>query len=142
MLHQPGGIQHPMNEHKPGAGLQKAEVLDAYLDNIECLAATPIVLIKLIKMFRQSDVDVDDIMQLLRRDLDLAAEVLRRCNNCFFGNSNAIEVVNEAVYRLGFYEVYQITVSIFGVRALTDPNKVLGFRGEELRPPCCMTWAS
>lgn len=107
--------------------------LDALLDGIECLPPTPTVLIKLIDLFRQSKVDVDDIVQLLRRDPALAIEVLRRCNNSFFGSGSAIEDVNEAVYRLGFYEVYQITVSLFGMRALTAPSAVPGFAAEELR---------
>lgn len=107
--------------------------MDAYLDGIKCLPPTPTVLIKLIDMFRQPDADVDDIVQLLRRDPALSAEVLRRCNNSFFGNGSAVKDVNEAVYRLGFYEVYQITVSLFGIRALTPPNLVPGFPAEKLR---------
>ena len=107
--------------------------LDAFLDGIECLPPTPTVLIRLIDMFRRPDVDVDDIVQLLRRDPALSVEVLRRCNNSFFGNGSTIKDVNEAVYRLGFYEVYQITVTIFGMRVLTAPTIVPGFPAEELR---------
>jgi len=107
--------------------------LDAYLDGIESLPPTPAILIKLIALFRRPDADVDDIVQLLRRDPALAVEVLRRCNNSFFGNGTVIQDVNEAVYRLGFYEVYQITVSLFGMRALSAPKAVPGFPAEELR---------
>jgi hypothetical protein len=81
--------------------------LDAYLDGIKNLPPTPTVLIKLINLFRQPHADVDDIVQLLQRDPALAAEILRRCNSSFFGDGSAIKDVNEAVYRLGFYEVYK-----------------------------------
>jgi putative nucleotidyltransferase with HDIG domain len=107
--------------------------LDTYLDHIDCLPPTPTVLVKLIDMFRQPNVDVDDIVQMLRRDPALAAEVLRRCNNSFLGDDTSIQDINEAVYRLGFYEVYQITVHLFGTRALTAPKVIPGFPAEELR---------
>jgi len=107
--------------------------LDAYLDGITCLPPTPAVLIKLIDLFRQPDADVDNIVELLQRDPALSAEVLRRCNTSFFGSGSTVNNVNEAVYRLGFYEVYQITVSLFGMRAMTSANLVKGFPAEELR---------
>ena len=91
------------------------------------------VLIQLMDLFRRHEADVDDIVQLLRRDPALSLEVLRRCNNSFFGSDSAIEDVHEAVYRLGFYEVYQITVSFFGLRALTAPSVVPGFPAAALR---------
>ncbi len=107
--------------------------LDAYLDGIKNLPPTPTVLIKLIDLFRQPEADVDDIVQLLRRDPALAAEVLRRCNNSFLDNGPPIEDVNEAVYRLGFYEVYKTTVLLFGLRAIGAKNIAPGFPAEELR---------
>jgi putative nucleotidyltransferase with HDIG domain len=107
--------------------------LGAYVDGIKGLPPTPTVLIKLIEMFRQPDADVDSIVQLLRRDPALSAEVLRRCNTSFFGSGSTVKDVNEAVYRLGFYEVYQITVSLFGMRALTSSSLVPEFPAEKLR---------
>ncbi|MDR3457684.1 MAG: HDOD domain-containing protein [Verrucomicrobiae bacterium] len=116
---------------EPAGEIEKSP--EAYLDGIENLPPTPVVLVKLIDLFRQPDVDVDDIVQLLRRDPALAMEVLRCCNNSFFGNGNTIKDVNEAVYRLGFHEVYEITVTLFGLRALTAPTAAPGFPAAELR---------
>ena len=116
---------------EPASKTEKS--VEAYLEGIKNLPPTPTVLIKLIDMFRQSDVDVDEIVQLIRRDPALSLEVLRGCNNSFFGSGSAIEDVNEAVYRLGFYEVYQITVTLFGMRVLTAPGNLPGFPAAELR---------
>jgi putative nucleotidyltransferase with HDIG domain len=107
--------------------------LDAYLDGIKCLPPTPAVMIKLIETFRQPDVDADEIVQLLRRDPALGLEVLRRCNNSFFGDDSEVKDVTEAVFRLGFYEVYKITVMLFGMRVLAVKESVPGFPQEELR---------
>ena len=113
--------------------VETGPLAEAYLARIKNLPPTPTVLIKLIDLFRQRDVDVDDIVQLIRRDPALSVELLRACNHSFFCGDSAIKDVNEAVYRLGFYEVYQLTVRLFGMRILTTPGEGSGFPAAELR---------
>ena len=48
---------------------------------------------------------------MIRRDPALSVEEPRAGNNSFFGSGGGTEAVDEAVYRLGFYQVYQLTVS-------------------------------
>src|ERR1700722_18690582 len=108
-------------------------VLDAYLDRIKHLPPTPTLMIQLIELFRQPDADADEIVTLLRRDPALSVEVLRRCNSSYYGNETPVMDINEAVFRMGFYEVYQITVSLFGMKALTPKEAVPGFPVEALR---------
>ena len=107
--------------------------LEAYLDKIESLPPTPIVLVKLIDLFRQPEADADDVVTLLRRDPALSLEVLRRCNTSFLGTGTNITDVGEAVYRLGFYEVYQITVTLLSMQTMAASKSVPGFPVEELR---------
>jgi len=107
--------------------------LDAYLDRIQNLPPTPTVLIKLIDLFRRPEAEVDEVVQLLRRDPALALEVLRRCKNSLVGNDADIHEVDEAVYRLGFFEVYEITVALLGTRMLSASKMAAGFPLEELR---------
>ena len=128
-------IKNPANRMKTRCdqALAREISLDAYLDGIENLPPTPMVLIKLIGLFRQAHADVDDIVQLLRRDPALSAEVLRRCNNSLFGSDAPTKDVNEAVYRLGFYEVYQAAVLLFGMRVMSTKKMAPGFPVEELR---------
>src|ERR1700734_3029002 len=103
-------------EREPEDG--KYQALDAYLDGIRHLPPPPTVMIQLINLFRQQDAELDEIVALLRRDAALAAEILRRCNNSFMNGEEAAGDINEAVFRLGFYEVYQITVTLFSLRML------------------------
>jgi HD-like signal output (HDOD) protein len=93
--------------------------LESYLDSVECLPPTPALMIRLIELFRQSDRDVDEIVGLMRQDLSVTAEVLRRCNSSFFGNEEPVMDVYEAVFRMGFYEVYRVTVALFGLQAMS-----------------------
>ena len=107
--------------------------LDAYLDKIESLPPTPTVLVKLIDLFCQPTTDADDVVTLLRRDPVLSLEVLRRCNTSFFGTGSNITDVGEAVYRLGFYEVYQITATLLSLQTMAASNCAPNFPAEELR---------
>jgi len=108
------------------------EVLDRYLDHVKHLPPTPTLMIKLIELFRQSDRDADEIVQLARRDPALAAEVLRQCNNSFMGSAERVVDINEAVFRIGFHEVYRITLCLFALRAI-NPAGMANFPVEPLR---------
>ncbi len=108
-------------------------LLDAYLDRVKHLPPAPTLMIQLIELFRQPDADPDEIVTLLRRDPALSVEVLRRCNSAFYGNETPVVDINEAVFRLGFYEVYQITVALSGMRMMTVKDTAAAFPAEELR---------
>jgi putative nucleotidyltransferase with HDIG domain len=108
-------------------------VLDTYIEGINHLPPTPTLMIQLIELFRQPDTDVDQIVTLLSRDPALSVEVLRRCNSAFFALDTPVMDINEAVFRMGFYEIYQMTVSLSGMRALTPKENVPGFSAEILQ---------
>ncbi len=93
--------------------------LDRYLDTVKCLPPSPGLMIKLIELFRQPDHDVDEIVELMRQDLSVTAELLRRCNSTFFYDEKPVTDVRESVFRLGFYEVYRVTVTLLGRKAMS-----------------------
>ena len=93
--------------------------LDGYLDSLEYLPPTPALMIRLIELFRRPDRDVDEIVDLMRQDLSVTAEVLRRCNSSFFANQEPVLDIYDAVFRMGFYEVYRITVALFGFQTMS-----------------------
>ena len=115
------------------AGKAGEEALDAYLDRIKHLPPTPTLMIELIKLFRKPGADVDDIVAILRRDPALSIEVLRRCNSTYGGLESPVMDVHEAVFRLGFNELYQITITLFGMRMMSLQKEVPGFPMENLR---------
>jgi len=50
--------------------------LDSYIIGIKQLPATPAVLVRMIALFQQPDREVDDVVELMRQDPSLTAEVL------------------------------------------------------------------
>jgi putative nucleotidyltransferase with HDIG domain len=110
-----------------------SRAIDTYINRVKYLPPTPTLMIQLINLFHRHDADVDEITKLLQRDPALSAEVLRRCRNSFFGGDQPARDINEAVFCLGFYEVYQITVTLFGMRMLAVEKEAPGFPAEQLR---------
>jgi putative nucleotidyltransferase with HDIG domain len=94
------------------------EKLDRYIEGVKDLPMAPTVLVRLIALFQQPDRDVDEIVELMRQDPSLTAEVLRHSNSAYFGQEEPIVDVFEAVTRVGFYEVYKTAVAKLGSQAL------------------------
>lgn len=105
---------------------------ERFLKSVRHLPSSPGLLIKMIKLFRQPDRDIDEILGLLSQDPPFTAELLRRCNSSFFGNEEPVVDVGEAVFRLGFYEVYRLNVSMFGWQAVSHAKSLKCYPVEKL----------
>jgi len=108
------------------------DALDLYIDSVEHLPAAPIVMVRLISLFRQSDRDVDEVVQLMSQDPSLTAEVLKRCNRADVGAGEPVVDIFDAVMRLGFYEVYQTTVTMLGSQTIQGAHTNNAIRADEL----------
>lgn len=111
---------------------EEENALDAFIDRISHLPPTPTLMIQLIELFRQSDADVEQIVILLQHDPALSLEVIRRCNNARYSGESPVKDMHEAVFRLGFNEIYKIVVSLCGMKTFTA-KEVPGFPAEMLR---------
>jgi putative nucleotidyltransferase with HDIG domain len=120
-------------ENSEGPVKANDQALDAYLDRIQHLPPTPALMIQLINLFRQPNADVDQIVVLLRRDPALSIEVLRRCNSSAYGLDTPVMDINEAVFHLGFYEVYQITVTLYSMGMMNAQKEAPNYPMERLR---------
>ncbi|SLM28125.1 Metal dependent phosphohydrolase [Desulfamplus magnetovallimortis] len=62
------------------------------------------------KEISKKDPDLDHIINLIKRDVSLAAEVLRLSNSSFYKGLEPVKTVQEAVVRLGIVEVTNIVL--------------------------------
>lgn len=113
--------------------------LNRYLDSVKHLPTSPTLLIKMINLFRQPDRDIDEIVSLMQMDPAFTAEVLRRCNSSFFGSEEPVFDVGEAIFRLGFYEVYRMNVSMFGWQAVSKAKDMKCYPLQRLWEHCAIT---
>ncbi|MCW8130135.1 MAG: HDOD domain-containing protein [Planctomycetota bacterium] len=90
------------------------------LEIIERIAAAknlppcPVVLSALMKVLEDPDATVSDLAQVVSADQALTVNVLRIVNSAFYGLPRAVRSVEEAAFRLGFRELWSLTV---GMRA-------------------------
>lgn len=76
------------------------------------LPPLPDTAVKLMNVINDPQSTVEDIVEAIRYDQVVTAEVLRLCNSAFLGMSRAISSLNEAMICLGTVKVLQLVMSV------------------------------
>ncbi|MGC3989145.1 MAG: HDOD domain-containing protein [Chthoniobacteraceae bacterium] len=103
------------------------EHLEAYLDKLEYLPPVPTLVLELMSLFNQPDRDANRMVELISHDPAVTAEVLKRCNSVLVRGSEPISNMFEAVFRLGFQEIYFIVVAMFGAQVVETASSTAFF---------------
>ena len=106
--------------------MTNAEKIDALIDGISDLPSSPYPLPELFKALREADVDLDPVVDMISFDPALTAKLLKTCNSAYFGRSDPINDVREAVNRLGFQTVYKVVAAVRGNQILGPMKKTHG----------------
>jgi putative nucleotidyltransferase with HDIG domain len=106
--------------------------LDHYIDQIKRLPPAPTVLAELLGLFKQPNVDLTRVVDLITYDPSLTAEVLKLCNSAYFGMSYPADDISEAITRLGLYEVYRLVAAVVASRTLSVASPGSGLDAGEL----------
>src|SRR5581483_5357662 len=68
--------------------------------------------LKLVSLIDQSEVDNNEIVQVLKYDDVLTAKLLRACNSSYFGLEEAVSSVDQAVFILGHQQILHIVLTL------------------------------
>jgi putative nucleotidyltransferase with HDIG domain len=93
-------------------------VADRYLDRITKLPPAPGVATELLGLFSDPNIDIDRVIDLIRQDPSLTANVIKMSNSAHFRGAEASSDIFEAVTRLGFYDVYRVVAALLGARSM------------------------
>lgn len=93
--------------------------LDTIVETVGKLPPTPQILPKLQTLLRDENSGMQDIVQLLKVDAPMTAQVVRLSNSAFFGAGQPSQSLEEAIHRLGFNEVYKVV-------SMAATNRILG----------------
>lgn len=91
------------------------------------------VLSALGEMLQDVNSELDDIAALLRRDLALAARIVRIGNSPMFGGSGRIASVEDAVNRVGFSEILKLVGTASAARLSERALELYGVNAQRLR---------
>jgi len=92
--------------------------VDEYLDLIDHLPPAPMLVMELLALFKQPDRDMDRVVELITHDPSLTAQVLKLCNSAYYGSTQPVVSVFDAVMRVGFYEIYRMVAAVFGCQTM------------------------
>jgi putative nucleotidyltransferase with HDIG domain len=96
--------------------------IQALLSKVEVLPLSPSLLPKLLPSLSDVDTNFDDVVQIISMDPSLTAKLLQICNSAFFGQSEPVSTVAEAVSRVGYQSVYLLVATINGSNCFPCPS--------------------
>ncbi len=82
------------------------------IKSIDQLPPLPSVITELIELTSNSESNLDDILALIEKDQALTAKLLKLCNSSYYGLSNQVSSIQNAVVMLGFSTVYKMVVAL------------------------------
>jgi putative nucleotidyltransferase with HDIG domain len=97
------------------------DTIDTLLDSIEVLPASPTLLPKLLPKLADVDANFDEVVDIISLDPALTAKLLQICNSAFFGQTEPIVTVQDAVARVGYQSVYLLVAMINGASSFPVP---------------------
>lgn len=92
----------------------KAPVYQGLLDKVEVLPASPSLLPKLLPHLGDVNSNFDEIVRIISLEQTLTAKLLQICNSAFFGLSEPVSTVSEAVNHAGYQSIYLLAAMING----------------------------
>jgi len=78
---------------------------------IESLRPIPQIALKIIRMLRDDNYDIQDIAKEIRQDQVISAKVIRLCNSPFFGAKTTLESIDKALVLLGEKQLLRLVIS-------------------------------
>lgn len=96
------------------------------------IPSAPQILPKLQAVLRDENSMIDDIINVIKVDGPLTAQILRISNSALFGGVTPNENLNEAVNRLGYQEIYKVVGSAVAKQTLGQELEAYGMAPGEL----------
>lgn len=85
----------------------KREIMGA----IKSIPAMPSAAAKVMELYQNPEVQVDELKRAIEFDPGLTSNVLRLANSAYFAGPRTVGTVKEAIVRLGLTRVFQLTVA-------------------------------
>jgi putative nucleotidyltransferase with HDIG domain len=92
------------------------------LAKVDVLPLSPSLLPKLLPALSDVDTNFDEVVRVISMDQSLTAKLLQICNSAFFGQSEPVATVAEAVSRVGYQSVYLLVATINGSNCFPCPS--------------------
>lgn len=109
------------------SGVEKdPQVLESMIARVARLPVQGSLLPKLQKLLGQPDSNTDEVLGMIKLDPGLTGRILRRANSAALSSGNRIGSIEEAVARIGYFEVNRLLLESVTHRLLARPLRCYG----------------
>lgn len=102
------------------------QMIDEIIARVGTLPPLPDTLYRLVSVVGDPASTLAQIVETIRYDQTLTAEVLRLCNSAYFGLSRSVESLDDAVRLLGTVKVLQLVIAAHARAMLSRPQSGYG----------------
>ena len=125
-------------QHSPFSNRHRI-ALERLFQRISELSTLPSIAQEIFRVANRPDAKVDELREIIQKDVALAASVLRRANSAFFGGRHKVSDLRAAITMLGFREIRSLCLTIFVSRMFDRPGKYRDYTRENLWRHCMAT---
>jgi putative nucleotidyltransferase with HDIG domain len=94
--------------------------VDGLVSSVSTLVSPPDVCIKMTELLQSPDCSIQDLGEVVLRDPNLTARLLRLVNSASVGLRGKVDTVSRAINMVGTRELYNMVLSISAVRAFRN----------------------
>ena len=102
------------------------QTLEQLVERVERLPRLPDTALRLVSILSDPASSIEQIVDTIRYDQAVTAEVLRLCNSAYFGLSQRVNSIDDAVRLLGTAKVLQLVMSAHVQTMLNRPQEGYG----------------
>ncbi len=106
--------------------IAKLDDINVIVDSIEQLPVLPGTTLRLINVLSDVNSTIEQIVDTIRHDQNLTAQVLKLCNSAFFGFSRRITSLQNAVTYLGARQLLQLVFNVHCKSTFNHSNEGYG----------------
>ncbi len=100
--------------------------LDQIIERVGTLPHLPSTILHLVNVVSDPRARLEQIVEAIRYDQALTAEVLKLCNSAYFGLARRVESLDDAVCLLGTVRVFQLVMAAHARAMLSRPQEGYG----------------
>ena len=103
-----------------------SQTLDQLVERVDQLPRLPDTAVRLVNIISDPGSSIEEIVDTIRYDQAVTADVLRLCNSAFFGLSRRVNSIDDAILMLGTAKVLQLVLSTHVQTVLRKPQEGYG----------------
>lgn len=105
---------------------------DTLVRDVSRLPSAPRLLPQLARLLGAGNSSLQDVLRLIRLDPAIAAGVLQMANRAHYSHGVSVHSVDEAIYQVGFDDVYKLVAHAVAAQALVRPLQTYTLPADDL----------